>query len=399
MPKLSRRTALFALALALGIGAGFAHENGNGHAAPPGAAGKKRSALAVSAAISPAGALWLIGLDASGQLYTQTSDDLGHHWQAPRTLDIGGDTVSAEGENRPKIAFGADGNVVIAYTRPLSRPYTGEIRMLRSVDGGERFSAPATVHRDRQLITHRFESIAFDRRGVLHTVWIDKRDQAAAGKAGYRGAAIYRNESRDGGASFGPDIKLADHSCECCRIALAPAPGGGMAAFWRHVFAPEIRDHAFAVLGTEAAAPVRATEDDWTLAACPHHGPAIAVAERGGYHAVWFGERAGQAAVRYGRLGNDGRPAGAPLDIPDAYAEHADIAARDGMLVIAWRSFDGMQTRLRAWVSNDDGAHFRLRDLASSAEENDYPRLLSTPAGIRVLWRTTSATHVLDPAS
>jgi hypothetical protein len=160
------------------------------------------------------------------------------------------------------------------------------------------------------VITHRFESLAFDRSGVLHTVWIDKRDQVlAAQKAGalsektakkssaYAGAAIYRNESRDGGLSFGPDIKLADHSCECCRIALAPTPEGGVVAMWRHVFVPNIRDHAFAVLGGETKAPVRASFDGWKLDACPHHGPGLALAAQGGYHAVWFGEKAGRSAV------------------------------------------------------------------------------------------------------
>ena len=78
--------------------------------------------------------------------------------------------------------------------------------------------------RDR-VITHRFESLALDAQGALHTVWIDKRDLEAAPRVGnklaYRGAAIYRNVSLDGGATFGPDTKVADHSCECCRIALA----------------------------------------------------------------------------------------------------------------------------------------------------------------------------------
>jgi hypothetical protein len=68
--------------------------------------------------------------------------------------------------------------------------------LLRSTDGGKTFSKPSTVHADRQEITHRFESIGFDAKGVLHAIWIDKRDLEAAPKVGnkssYRGAAIYR---------------------------------------------------------------------------------------------------------------------------------------------------------------------------------------------------------------
>lgn len=360
---------------------------------------RAKAGLSIGAAVSPAGELWLVGLDADGRLFIKTSLDLGSNWGEARRLDTGSDKIAADGENRPKIAFGPDRQVVISYTQPLARPYTGEIRMLRSADGGASFSVPHTVHRDRQVITHRFESLAFDRSGVLHVVWIDKRDQVAASggaaKGGnYRGAAIYRNESRDGGASFGPDIKLADHSCECCRIALAPTPGGGVAAMWRHVFAPNIRDHAFAILG-ENAPLVRASADDWKLDACPHHGPGLAAAAQGGYHAVWFGEKAGRAAVRYGRLSATGAATGEPRELPDARAEHADVATLGPLVAIAWRSYDGVQTHLRAWLSTDDGAHFTLRELAASAEENDHPRLLATPAGIRVLWRTAKEIHAL----
>ena len=45
----------------------------------------------------------------------------------------------------------------------------------------------------------------------------------AAGKgAKYRGAAVYFAVSDNQGASFRGDFKLADYSCECCRIAMLP---------------------------------------------------------------------------------------------------------------------------------------------------------------------------------
>ena len=78
---------------------------------------------------------------------------------------------------------------------------------------------------------------------------------------------------------------------------------------WRHVFAPNQRDHAFRPAGAPAKAePVRASLDRWAVDACPHHGPGLTPAATGGYHAVWFGERAGTPAVRYGRLAADGSP-------------------------------------------------------------------------------------------
>jgi hypothetical protein len=218
-------------------------------------------------------------------------------------------------------------------------------------------------------------------------------------KTGYLGAAIYRNESRDGGRSFGPDIKLADHSCECCRIALAPAPDGSLVAMWRHVFEPgaaatQQRDHAFAPVASIAAPPVRASFDHWALEACPHHGPGLAPAAGGGYHAVWFGDRAGQALVRYGRLGADGSPIGQVRPLPDERAEHAAVQSAGSQLVIAWRSFDGHATRWRAWVSADDGRSFAIRELGRSADDNDHPLLVKRGEQIFALWRTAQGVRV-----
>jgi len=410
--RASRWPAL-ALGLALAFCAG-AQQHAGQHAPAP--AKKRPPPLAMGAAIAPSGELWIAGLDAEQRLFVQTSTDEGKTWGPPRTLATGSDKIAADGENRPKLAFGPKGYAVITYTEPLARPYTGQIRMLRSSDGGRSFSAPFTVHQDRQLITHRFESVAFDARGTLHTLWIDKRDLeariatlpastlAASGPStgrrtkpvvDYRGAAVYRNESADGGASFGPDIKLADHSCECCRIAMAPAPDGSLVALWRHVFAPNHRDHAFAPVAVQAGSePARATFDRWAIDACPHHGPGLAPAASSGYHAVWFGDKAGEARVRYGRLKPDGTPDGEPQALPDERAEHAAIASAGSTLAIAWRSFDGEATRWRAWTSTDDGRHFTLKDLGRTAADNDHPLLVQQGPRILALWRTTEGVRV-----
>ncbi|AMN45931.1 hypothetical protein ACG33_02150 [Steroidobacter denitrificans] len=360
----------------------------------------RRTGLAMSSAFAPDGSLWMVGLNQRRQLFVQRSSD-GAHWSAPRVIDTGHDTIAAEGELRPKLAFGPDRRVVISYTQPLSKPYTGEIRMLRSVDGGASFSLPFTVHRDRQLITHRFESIAFDSSGALHTLWIDKRDLEAArlkdDGGSYAGAAIYRNVSLDGGRTFGPDIKLADHSCECCRIALAPAAGGGLAAMWRHVFAGNVRDHAFCTIaagGGSASEMRRASFDEWKIDACPHHGPGLASGTGGGYHAVWFGVRHDVPAIRYALLDEQGAPRGPVLELPDAGAEHADVGSVGTNVAIVWRSFDGACTRYSAWLSNDDGRTFAMRVLGSTEDESDNPFLVRRDRQLFAIWRTRQEVRV-----
>ncbi len=370
-------------------------------AAPAHAGHAPRAQLATGAAFAPDGSLWIVGLDAQQQLSTWRSTDLAT-WSVPHKLETSGDPISADGENRPKIAFGPQGQAVISYTRPLDKPYTGWIRMLRSGDGGANFSAPFTVHHDTQEITHRFESVAFDGAGALHAVWIDKRDLKAGGK-GYVGAAIYQAVSTDGGQTFGPDTKVADHSCECCRIALAQGPDGKLRAMWRHVFGTSTRDHAFANLTDSAPnAFKRATFDEWNIQACPHHGPGLARADSAGspgYHAVWFGIRkekgADIAAVRYARLGADGQPIASTVRaLPDAQAEHADVAAIGDRVAIVWRSFQGKETSLKVWLSKDAGKTFETRVLASAHGNNDQPHLVSKDSRMVVVWRTEEKTQI-----
>lgn len=378
-------------------------------ASAPKAARKPRPQLGTGVAWAADGRLWWVGVRGTNELVLQRSETVLSdgtalnkplQWQPAQVLDTGADPISADGENHPKLLLGANGLVIVAYTMPLPKANTGFVRMLRSTDGGQTFSQPMTVHADRQEITHRFESLGFDGQGNLHAVWIDKRDLEAAprvgGKSSYRGAAIYTARSRDGGATFGPDTKLADHSCECCRIALARGSDGLLRAMWRHVFEPNIRDHAFAALdGTPTPALVRATLDDWRVDGCPHHGPSLAAAPDGGFHAVWFGIRQGQSGVRYARLLADGSPMAASVKrVPDDRAEHADLGVRGERVAIVWRSTDGQTTRIKAWLSSDGGNHFTERTLAEVQGENDFPRIVQRGDALAVVWRTAKEVQV-----
>ena len=373
---------------------------------------KPKPQLGIGVAFAPDGALWWVGLDSNNQLVVQsTTEGTTNQWSAPRVLDTEGDPISADGENHPKLLFGPNATVLIAYTRPLPKPNTGWVRMLRSTDGGKTFSKPTTVHADQQEITHRFESIGFDAKGALHTLWIDKRDLEAAPKVGnrssYRGAAIYRNVSLDGGATFGPDTKVADHSCECCRIALAPGSDGVLNAMWRHVFEPNVRDHAFTALatapalGTTPAPTVRATFDDWQVNGCPHHGPGLAADDGGGFHAVWFGIRKRgsdmEPGVRYARLKADGSPDEATVRrLPDDRAEHASVVADGKRVAVVWRSSDGMVSTLKAWMSTDGGQTFTERKLGQVHGENDFARPVQHGARMAVVWRNPKEVQVYE---
>jgi hypothetical protein len=378
-----------------------AHEEHTHHS---GMRASRKVELGTGAAVDTRGRLWIAGKETAGDgqyVVVQMSDDAGKTWLPPKRIQREPEAVSADGENRPKLAFGPKGELYITYTKPLAKPYTGDIRFVRSLDGGQTFSPPTTVHANRDLITHRFESLVVDATGRIYVAWIDKRDveAAAARKQKYAGAALYYAVSDDGGASFKGDYKVADHSCECCRIALALTPAGKPVALWRHVFEPNVRDHALSELTpTGKLAPlVRASFDEWKVDACPHQGPSLAYAENGTRHQVWFNGKGDEGGVYYAAADASGALK-TPKKLGSAQAGHADVAVQGQRVVLAWKQFDGKSTSILGKISSDGGRSWQDKEFARTNGDSDQPHLLKSPSGIVLVWRTQNEGMRVVPA-
>jgi hypothetical protein len=344
--------------------------------------------LGASAVFDTKGRLWAAHKH-EGHVVVSRSVDTGKSWSQPVRLNATPEATDPGGDARPKIALGPDGEVFVTWTRALAKPYTGEIRFARSLDDGRTWSTPIVVHRHREEITHRFDAITVDRHGRIFAAWIDKRDAiaAAAAKTAYRGAAVYFAVSDDLGASFRGDFKAADHSCECCRIALVTSAQGQVVAMWRHVFEPNIRDHAVAVLQADGRTMDfrRATFDDWRLDACPHHGPSLVTGADEVRHAVWF-TGAPHVGVFYGQLSAAGVTA--RRQVGGKAAAHADLAVMGRQVAIAWKEFVGEQMRLRALRSDDGGSTWSEHELSGTRGPSDQPRVLVRQGRFHVFWNT-----------
>lgn len=147
--------------------------------------------LGASAAFDSHGRLYVV--DAiHGHVRLRHSDDDGRTLSAPINVNAQAERIYDEGENRPKIAFGPHDEIYVSWSQPRTAPWTGFVRFARSLDRGEHFSTPITVHHDRAEITHRFDALAVDGNGHVVIAWIDKRDVIVATAAGrpYLGAAV-----------------------------------------------------------------------------------------------------------------------------------------------------------------------------------------------------------------
>ncbi len=350
-----------------------------------------RPALAVGATFDRRGWLWLAKVE-NGYLFISRSEDKGKTFGPAVKVNPVPENISADGENRPKIAVTSEGRIYVAYTSSLEKPFSGHIRFSRSTDGGTTFSEPITVNDNREVISHRFEAMAVDSRGQITLAWLDKRDQSAAQQQGqaYTGAAVYYSVSADGGASFGPNRKLADNSCECCRVAMALDNDETPVIFWRHVYGKNVRDHALARLDGKSQ-PVRVSHDQWEVDACPHHGPAISIADDGAYHLVWFDNGPQLHGLFYASSADQGETFSAPLNFGnfEAQAGHPHVLSFGKAVHVVWKEFDGQNSVIMGMSSADGGKSWSLpRRIAATAGASDHPLLIADGTQPYLSWNT-----------
>lgn len=383
---------------------GFAHEAHIQHP-PPGLS-------AIDVAFDSAGNLWRVSVH-DGYLFVDKSADLGKTFSTPIKVSPSEQKIGANNQARPDIALDAKNNIYVAWTQNLNTRFAGYIWFARSIDGGKSFEKPYIVHQDRTEITHAFNALNVSPQGKITVTWIDKRDAVNAKKAGkkYAGAAIYYAVSDNKGLSFAPEQKLADSSCECCRIATANKPDGTAAVLWRHVFEGNERDHMIAEIPQGNAKPQlhRATFGHWKIDGCPHHGAALATGGTGknwwGYHMAYFDGSDAKPGLYYSRMdgvawasspakkfGHNKNQAGHPAIL--SVANHTD----GEHVWLVWREIEAKNTKIIGMFSDDGGRSWSdAKVLASTADKADYPQLMQHDKQVYLAWNTLKEGFKLIP--
>jgi hypothetical protein len=371
-----------------------AHEAHTQHAA---------SQLAVSVTIDEAGKLWRAAVH-DGLVQVDSSADLGKTFSKPVKVNQTAMKIGAEGEARPKITVLA-GNIYLTWTQALKTPYAGYIWFARSIDGGKSFEKPYIVHTDRAEITHRFDALNVSPNGDITVTWVDKRDLLAAKAAGkkYDGAAIYYAVSTDKGVSFKAEKKLADSSCECCRIVTTNKPDGTTVAMWRHVFEGSERDHNIAEIPKAGGKPEphRASFGRWVIDGCPHHGAALASGGEGkdwwGYHMAYFDGNDANAnrktgpGLYYSRMDGMAWVASPAKKFGDnsKQAGHPAILSVGEQVWLVWREIKDGKSSILGMHSEDGGRNWNdAKTLAETHQKADYPFLLQHKNSVYLVWNT-----------
>jgi hypothetical protein len=344
--------------------------------------------LGASATFDAAGVLWTVA-KGGNHVVLRTSPDLGKTWSWGKAVNLAPEPIDAEGNARPNIAVGAKGEVYVSWTSPAADAKSAQIRFARSLDRGQSFSAPITVHADRQAASRRFDTLALGRDGTVFVAWVTKHHARPARAANHE-ASVEFAVSRDGGASFSGDFKLSERSCECCSISMQ-AREDGVTALWRHVFATNVRDHAIATIRADGRVDGirRASVDTWPVNTCPQVRSSMAEDATGRLHAVWFTHGPKRKGALYGQLSESG--ATLVRSLGSKSATHPDVAVLGNRIAVAWQDFDGLRSRLSVALSADGGSTWRELETAVVDGGSDQPRLLTHQGRFYVFWNTRAA--------
>lgn len=343
--------------------------------------------VAISLTADKQDKLWRVEI-VDGFVAVSMSQDLGKNFSKPVHVNAEKQTLSAKGEVRPKVAIGPKGEVYVVWMQQLTKRFSGYVWFARSLDGGKSFETPIIVHQDRSEIGHAFEEVVASPDGKITVIWLDARDVVADKKAGkvHSGSSIYYAISTDGGESFLPEKKLADYSCECCRIAMTTKPDGTVVAMWRHVFEGGERDHMIAEIPKkdEVASLHRATFGHWKIDGCPHHGGALASGGEGadwwGYHMAYFDGKDKNPGLYYSRMDGVAWVGFPPKKFGDntKQAGHPALLSMGNEVWLAWLETNaGNVKKIMGMVSKDGGKTWLdTRLLLSIKGKSDYPQLL-----------------------
>ncbi len=239
------------------------------------------------------------------------------------------------------------------------KPFAGELRLSKSLDGGLTFEPSLLVNDDNQVIQHTFDSIQAAPDGTLYIAWID-------GREGKKEPGTFVARSTDHGRTIAKNVKIDDDTCVCCRTAVATSADGLVYVAWRKIFEGNIRETVVSrsTDGGEHFSPsVVVGNDRWVYPACPHRPASLGVDKQGRLYVVWYTEGADEAPAMYLAYSDDqGRTFSSKTQLnrsKGTFPDHPQMAVDPaGRIVVIWEEQSPVRREVVMSVSLDRGRSF-----------------------------------------
>lgn len=338
-------------------------------------------------AVASDGTLFMSWLERSDSLgwRLRVSRLAGTQWQAPLTI-AEGESLFVNWADAPRLIAPAKDHLVAAWM--WKRPggtYAYDVRVASSRDGGRKWSAPATPHRDGTATEHGFVSLVPERGGV-RMVWLDGRN--GAGKAEGEAEMTLRTAWLGADGVPGNDELLDPRVCDCCQTAAAATATGTMVAF-RDRDPDEIRDIGI-VRRSANWERSGAPRDGWKIAGCPVNGPSLA-ARRNMVALGWYSAPSESARVRLAisRDGGERLMQVSRVDDGDPIGRVATAILPDGPAVVAWLEHerDGRASvRVRKVGVYETPRRSATVALTTASRSSGFPRIAIEGKRVIVAW-------------
>ncbi len=266
-------------------------------------------------------------------------------------------------QEAPAMAIaGDDVFLTWALTHPKvtpDKPFSNELRLSRSRDGGKTFMPSILVNDDEQIIGHSFDSIHVAPDGALHVAWID-------GREGKKEPGTFVTRSTDHGHSVAKNLKADENTCVCCRTSLTTGSDGTLYLAWRKILPGEVRETVVARStdgGNTFSSPVIVGHDKWVFPGCPHRPASIGTDRLGRLYVVWYTEGVDETPAVFLAYSDDRGTTFSPkhkLNISKGtFPDHPQMAVDpEGRLIIVWEEQSPVRREVVMSLSLDRGHTF-----------------------------------------
>ena len=266
-------------------------------------------------------------------------------------------------QEAPALAVGGDDVFLTwALTHPKltqDKPFSNELRLSRSTDGGKTFLPPILVNDDEQVIGHSFDSIHVAPDGVVHVAWID-------GREGKKESGTFVTRSTDHGRTVAKNLKVDENTCVCCRTSLTTGPDGTLYVAWRKVLPADLRETVVARStdgGSTFSSPVIVGHDKWVFPGCPHRPASIGTDQLGRLYVVWYTEGVDETPAVFLAYSDDRGATFSPkqkLNVSKGtFPDHPQMAVDPaGRLIIVWEEQSPVRREIIMSLSLDRGQTF-----------------------------------------